>query len=176
MAGIRKVALFEPPLLADRARAAAVVSRFDAEMARGRIGHAMIVAMRGAEMGPGWFRALPVRLTASLVRMGMNREAKAPAGPYPTMGELGQTLHADLAIAATSSGPLTNLDTITAEVLLMGGSKSPAFLKSALNDLARAIPAAHRLELDGLDHAASWNADLGGHPEPVAAALRRFFA
>lgn len=32
------------------------------------------------------------------------------------------------------------------------------------------------LELEGLDHAATWNADVRGHPEPVARELRRFFA
>jgi hypothetical protein len=32
------------------------------------------------------------------------------------------------------------------------------------------------LELHGLDHAASWNADRGGNPAAVAEAMRPFFA
>jgi pimeloyl-ACP methyl ester carboxylesterase len=173
---IRKVAIFEPPLLPDRARAAAFLTQFDDEMARGKLGAAMITAMRGAEMGPASFRALPKWLTARLVMMGMAQEAKQPAGPYPTMRELAPTLHADFAIVAESSGRLDAYRSIRAGVLLMGGSKSPAYLKRALTDLTRVLPGAKRIELEGLDHAASWNSDVRGHPEPVAQALRRFFA
>lgn len=173
---IRKVALFEPPLLPEQARAAAFLRQFDAEMTRGRLGNALIVAMRASEMGPGWFRALPVWLTVPLVQMGMDREEKQAAGEYPTMRELAGTLHAEFAIIAASSGPLTHLGPISAEVLLMGGSKSPRYLRKALDDLASALPAARRIELEGLDHAAPWNTDRRGHPEPVAQELRQFFA
>jgi pimeloyl-ACP methyl ester carboxylesterase len=176
MPAIAKVGIYEPPLIPDRAGAAAFLARFDDEMARGRIGEAMITAMRGAEMGPGWFRALPKALTARLAMMGMAQEAKKPAGPYPTMRELSQTLHADFAIVAESSGRLDDYREIRANVLLMGGSKSPAFLKRALADLARVLPNAKRVELAGLDHAASWNRDVRGNPGPVADELRRFFA
>jgi pimeloyl-ACP methyl ester carboxylesterase len=176
MPAIAKVGIFEPPLIPDRSGAVAFLTQFDDEMARGRVGDAMITAMRGAEMGPGWFRALPKGLTARLAMLGMAQEAKKPAGPYPTMRELASTLHADLAIVAESSGRLDDYRSIRAEVLLMGGSKSPAFLKRALTDLARALPDAKRVELAGLDHAASWNGDVRGHPEPVADALRRFFS
>jgi hypothetical protein len=157
-------------------RAAAILGQFDDEMTRGRISNAMIVAMRGSEMGPGWFRALPTWLTARLVSTGMNREPKEPAGEYPTMRELAPTLHADFVVVTASSGPVDGLGTIPAEVLLMGGSRSPAFLKRALDDLARALPTARRIELEGMDHAASWNADRRGHPKPVARELRGFFA
>jgi hypothetical protein len=58
----------------------------------------------------------------------------------------------------------------------MGGSKSPAFLKRALRDLAGVLPPARRVDLAGLDHAASWTRDLRGNPGPVADELRRFFA
>jgi hypothetical protein len=175
MPAIAKVAIFEPPLVPDRARATAFLREFDHEMARGKIESAMVTAMRGAEMGPAFFRALPKALTARLVGMGMAQEAKQPAGPYPTMRELAPTLHADFAIVAESSGRLDDYRSIQAEVLLMGGSKSPVYLKRALADLARVLRAAKRIELEGLDHAASWNGDRGGQPEDVADALRRFF-
>jgi pimeloyl-ACP methyl ester carboxylesterase len=176
MTAIQKVAIFEPPLVPDRAQAAAVLERFGDEMARGKVAAAMITAMRGAEMGPAWFRALPKTLTAKLAGMGMAQEAKRPAGAYPTMRELAFTLHADFAVVAESSGRLDDYRSIRAQVLLMGGSKSPAYLKRALADLARVLPGARRVELEGLDHAASWNSDVRGHPERVAAELRRFFA
>jgi hypothetical protein len=106
----------------------------------------------------------------------MRKEAKAPAGEYPTMAEIAPTLHYDFAVVAAASGDLDQYRTVDAVTLLMGGSKSPTFLKRALDDLAGIIPGATRLTLDGVDHAASWNRDRGGNPEPVATELRRFFA
>jgi len=172
--GIRKIALFEPPLVQDRTAVTALLRRFDAEMAAGHVEKAMITAMRGAEMGPAWFRALPQRFTSKLVAMGMAAEAKKPTGPYPAMGTLAPTLHADFAVIAESSGRLDDHRSIEIPVLLMGGSKSQAYLKRSLDDLERTLPNASRVELPGLDHAASWNADLGGHPEAVAQELRAF--
>jgi pimeloyl-ACP methyl ester carboxylesterase len=173
--GIRKVGLYEPPLLPDRASAAVLLARFDQEMAEGRVAAAMITAMRGAEMGPAWFRALPQSLTARLVAMGMAQEAKKPAGPYPRMRALASTLHADFAVITESSGRLDDYRSIETPVLLLGGSRSQAYLKRALADLERTLPNATSVELDGLDHSASWNRDLGGRPEAVAAVLRTFF-
>jgi pimeloyl-ACP methyl ester carboxylesterase len=175
MPRIAKVGIFEPPLLPDRAAAQAFLMKFDNEMARGKVGEAMVTAMRGAEMGPSWFRALPKALTSRLVMLGMAQEAKKPTGPYPTMRELSSTLHAEFAIVAESSGRLDDYRSIRADVLLMGGSRSPAFLKRALHDLAGVLPAARRVELPGLDHAASWNRDVRGNPGPVADELRQFF-
>ena len=173
---IRKIAILEPPLIPDRALAVAILREFDDEMARGELARAMVTAMRGAEMGPAWFRALPKGLTARLVRMGMDREAKKPAGEYPTMRELGSVLHYDFAVVAESSGRLDDYRSITVDTALMAGSKSPAYLRRAIDDLARVMPGAKRVELVGSDHAASWNSDVRGHPEPVARELRRFFA
>jgi len=74
------------------------------------------------------------------------------------------------------SGKLESFRNVGAEVLLLGGSKSPAYLKAALDALEKVLPHVRRVEFPGLDHAASWNTDRGGKPEPVAQALRRFFA
>jgi hypothetical protein len=57
-------------------------------------------------------------------------------------------------------------------VLLLGGSKSPKYLKSALDALGAVVPHARRVELRGVDHLA---ADNVGKPQLVAAELRRFF-
>jgi hypothetical protein len=74
------------------------------------------------------------------------------------------------------SGRLGTFRAIQAEVLLLGGSKSPAYLKAARADLEKVLPDVRRVELPGVDHAASWNQDRGGKPEPVAHELRRFFS
>jgi hypothetical protein len=63
--------------------------------------------------------------------------------------------------------------------MLLGGSKSPAYLKQALDALEQAIPQVRRVEFPGLDHGGS--SDLGptnrsGDPQRVAQELLRFFA
>jgi hypothetical protein len=60
-------------------------------------------------------------------------------------------------------------------VLLLGGTRSPAYLRTALDALERVIPHAERHDFAGLDHSASGNADRRGKPALVAAELRRFF-
>src|SRR5438552_3835527 len=54
---IRRVAIYEPPLLIKDP--AALLKRFDAEMARGNTAAALVTAMRGTQMGPGIFNLLP---------------------------------------------------------------------------------------------------------------------
>jgi len=60
-----------------------------------------------------------------------------------------------------------------AQVLLLGGSKSPAYLKTSLQGLASVLPRVQRAELAGCDHLAP---DNSGHPEQVVRELRPFFA
>jgi len=60
---------------------------------------------------------------------------------------------------------------------LLGGSKSPGWLKSALEPLAKTIPHAQRIELPGLGHGGSSDEGMtnkGGNPKLVAQEIRRF--
>jgi hypothetical protein len=91
------------------------------------------------------------------------------------MKELAPTLHYDFQLVIQMSGKLERFRDVHAEVLLLGGSKSPSYLKVALNTLEHVLPHVTRIEFAGLGHAASWNTDRDGQPEPVAQALRRFF-
>jgi hypothetical protein len=108
--------------------------------------------------------------------MAMRQEGRQPASGYPTMRELAPTIHDDFAIVAASAGRLDDWRSIRANVLLMGGATSPAFLKRALDDLGRVLPGARRVELAGVGHEASWNADRRGAPATVAPSIRSFFA
>ena len=59
---------------------------------------------------------------------------------------------------------------ISAETLLLYGSKSPAYLRLAARTLAQTIPNAQGIELPGLDH----NAPDQNAPQTVADEMRRF--
>jgi pimeloyl-ACP methyl ester carboxylesterase len=173
---IINAAIYEPPLFLDGTMPAGILERYDREMAEGKVAAGMITGMKGAQMGPRLFSMLPKWLLVPLVNAAMNGEAKKGSGGYVSMRDLAPTLHYDFQLVADLSGKLDRYAAIRAEVLLMGGGTSPAYLKAALDELQRVLPWANRIEFPGLGHAASWNKDRGGNPLPVADALRSFFA
>jgi pimeloyl-ACP methyl ester carboxylesterase len=173
---LRRAAIFEPPLFGDGRVPADVLMRFDKQMADGNIAGALVAGMKGAKMGPPVFNVLPGKLLEPLTRLAMAREDKRGTNGYVPMRELAPTLHYDFELVAELSGSLDRYRAIAADVLLLGGSKSPAYLKRALDALGNVLPDAEHVELPGLGHAAPWNTDRGGQPIHVARELRRFFA
>lgn len=177
---IRKAAIYEPPLFMSSSEPTAFVTRFEQEMAQGKVAAALVTAMKGAQMGPPILGAMPRFLLESLTNMVMKSEDKKGSGEYLPMRELAPALQYDFQIVAEMSGKLENFRALSAEVLLLGGSKSPAYLKVALDALEQVLPQVKRVELPGLGHADAWNYDKqrnpDGKPEVVAQELCRFFA
>lgn len=173
---IHKVVIYEPPLFANSSTPTAILTRFDREMSQGKVAAALVTGMKGAQMGPPIFNAMPRWLSEPLTKMAMAQDDKNSEGGYVPMRALALTLHYDFQLVVEMSGKLENFRAVPAEVLLLGGGKSPVYLKAALDALEKVLPHVKRIEFAGLDHAASWNTDRGGRPEPVAQELRRFFA
>jgi pimeloyl-ACP methyl ester carboxylesterase len=178
---IQKAAIFEPPLLISGATSNALLRRYDEEIAQGKIAAAMVTGMKAARLGPPIFDLIPRWLLERLTQaMLVSDDKKARAGDV-TVRMLAPTLHYDFELVMETQGAVEEFRSIHAEVLLLGGSKSPAFLKAGLDALERVLPRAQRIELPGLAHSASGNpADpmtgRGADPERVAQELRRFFA
>jgi pimeloyl-ACP methyl ester carboxylesterase len=172
---IQKAAIFEPPLMVDGPAPSAWLTRFDREMAQGKVAAAMITGMKGAEMGPPMLNVIPRWLLERMTTMMMASEDKKAAGDDVTMRMLAPTLHYDFQLVVDMAGPLERFRAVHAEVLLLGGSKSPAYLTRAVDALEKALPDVERVEFPGLGHEASGNADRRGQPEQVARELRRFF-
>ena len=82
------------------------------------------------------------------------------------------TMHYDAQLVLETEGTLHTFASTPAEVLLLGGGKSPAYLKTSLDALASVLPRAQRAELAGCGHLAP---DNSGDPERVAHELRPFF-
>lgn len=173
---IRKLAIFEPPLFMNGAAPTALIARYEEEMSQGKVAAALITGMKAGQFGPPIFNAIPRWLLELLTNMMMKREDKKGSGSYVPMRELASTLHNDFQLVGEMSDKLQSFRAVPAEVLLLGGGKSPAYLKAALDALEKVLPHVKRIEFAGLDHAASWNTDRGGRPEPMAQELRRFFA
>jgi len=176
---IRKVAVYEPALLPADTTHTQWLERFDREMAAGRTSAAMITSMLGLELAPPAMRVMPRRLLEALTSMMLRSEDRKAAPGAVTMSGLAPTLHYEGTLLAEMAGTLDTFAAVKADVLLLGGSKGLRFLRPALDELARALPACRRVEFAGLDHggpADASKANPGGRPEVVAAELRPFFA
>jgi hypothetical protein len=107
-------------------------------------------------------------------------EDKGAAPGDVTMRMLAPTLHYDFELVLGSQGALDRFAAISADVLLLGGTTSPAHLQASVDALERVLPRAERIKLVGLGHSASGNAadpmtGRGADPGRVARELRRFF-
>jgi pimeloyl-ACP methyl ester carboxylesterase len=176
---IEKMALYEPALSINGSISMDFLARYDREIARGDVTAALVTGMLGAQMGPGFLNAMPRWLLKAMTSSGMKREEKQARPGEVTMRELAPTLHYDFALVAAASNDLERFRTINAEVLLLGGGKSPAYLKTALDTLEAILPHARRLTFPSLNHGGSsdpGSTNPGGRPELVAQALRAFFS
>ena len=171
---IQKLAVYEPAMFI-KGLPTGFVERYEREIAEGRIAAALITAMKAAEMGPPIMNYIPRWILERFVEMGMAQEEKKGAGDYPTMRQLAPTLRYDFRVVTEMNGKLDTFKGIHADMLLLGGSKSQTYLKTALDALEKALPRAKRVVLPGLDHSAAWNRDKGGQPDIVAQELKRFF-
>ncbi|HEY7021190.1 MAG TPA: alpha/beta hydrolase [Ktedonobacterales bacterium] len=176
---IQKVAVYEPALIVNHSISTAFLPRYDREIAEGNIPAALVTGMLGAQMGPSFMRVMPRWLLEAFTRQGMKQEDKTAREGDVTMRSLAPTLHYDFQLVAEMAEQVERFRALRVETLLLGGSKSPAYLKHALDALEQAIPQARRVEFPGLDHGGS--SDLGptnrsGDPQRVAQELLRFFA
>jgi pimeloyl-ACP methyl ester carboxylesterase len=177
---IQRVAIYEPALSVNGSTPLGWVKRYEREMAQGKVAAALITGMKGPQMGPPIFNLIPRWLLERFAARMLAREEKEGLGDYLPMRTLAPTLHHDAQLLNEMSVTLESYRALQAPVLLLGGSKSPAFQKVSLDALAKVLPHVTRAEFPGLGHAGPWNHDRqrnpGGKPELVAQALRRFFA
>lgn len=159
---IERLALYEPPLKHGDHDPVAWLPRFEKELSRGRRAAAFVTAAKGTGDLRYAPRAALIPLLGVAIRAGEGRR----------IGDLIPTMRLDAAVVEDAAGPLSTYATVTAETLLLGGDRSPAYLRGVLNGLEPVLPRVRRVTLTGVGHLA---ADDGGKPELVAAELRRFF-
>jgi pimeloyl-ACP methyl ester carboxylesterase len=180
---IHRAALYEPAMSVNGSVSTDFLDRFDKEIAAGQVTAALITAMKGAQMGPRIFNILPRWLLELIACMAMNREDKKARPGEVTTRMLAQTLHYDFQLIAEMSGQLiadanrssVPFENIRAEILLLGGSKSPAYLKLALDHLKKLLSPVKCLVIPGVGHGGSGNVNRGGKPGIVAEELVKFY-
>ncbi len=174
---IHKAALYEPPLDIDHSimMILSFMPRFDREIAEGKLAEATVTQLKdfGKYFGvPLWITGLPRFLLVMFFKLYYRNESKNVKGDDVSFTVLIPSFHYDYELVREMQGTLENFKTVPAEVLLIGGSKSPYFLKHTLDELNKVLPNVDRVELKGLGHAGSLDS---GKPERVAQELRKFF-
>ena len=122
-------------------------------------------ARRAALLVLGW----PLRKAAQRNQA----PGEAAGGDDVPLRALVPTMHYDAQLVLETEGTLHTFASTPAEVLLLGGGKSPAYLKTSLDALTSVLPRAQRIELADCGHLAP---DNSGEPARVAQELRPFFA
>ena len=165
-----KAALYEPPLAVGGWSPTFWADRYDEEIARGDLASAFVTAMKGTQSVP---RFVPRFALVPLMRRALSRADPSKVGTgevHPLT--LITTLHYDAQLVREMEGHLEECRRVSIPMLLLGGSKSPAYLRRSVDVLAGLLPRCTRVQLQGVGHIA---ADNSGKPELVARELRAFF-
>jgi pimeloyl-ACP methyl ester carboxylesterase len=172
VASLRRLALYEPPLSVGGSIPVWWLPRYEREIAQGKITHALVTVLKGLPVGPPLFVRLPRGILVPVLAF-MTRFVDKPDEDDVSIMALVPTMHYDMIVVHETADTMEDYRSVGADVLLLGGSKSPQFLMSSLNALELELPNVRRTTLEGLDHVSAAN---DGNPEVVAAELERFFA
>ncbi|BEL11385.1 alpha/beta hydrolase [Actinoplanes sichuanensis] len=159
---VERLALYEPPLKYGDHDPVAWLPRFEKELSRGHRAAAFVTVVKGT----GDLRYVPRAALIPFLGLVIR------AGEGKRIGEMIPTMRLDAAVVEDAAGPLDLYRAVTADTLLLGGDRSPAYLTGVLNGLEPVLPRVRRVTLTGVGHLA---ADDSGKPETVAAELRKFF-
>ena len=167
---IRKVAVYEPPLSRHGSISTSWIPRFDREVAQGKLASALVTFAKEDNLVPAF---VPRWLLVPLVALYLRRERRRVKPPDVPMEALIPLQRFDGQLVKEMDSSLESFAGMRADVLLMGGQKSPAFLREILDALQQTLPHAQRIEFRGVGHGAP--ADRAA-PERVGEELRAFFA
>lgn len=168
---IHKVAIYEPPLSQHGSISTSWIPKFDREIAEGKLASALITFIKADNLSP-----LPRWLLLPLLKWYLSRE-KQPLLPNDTsMKALIPTQRFDGLLVKEMDDSLENFAEVRAEVLLLGGAKSPAFLRDILDALNHTLPHVKRIKYPDFDHSApNQTRPNQKGPERIADDLRAFF-
>ncbi|WP_225032154.1 alpha/beta fold hydrolase [Paraburkholderia sp. XV] len=171
---VERAAVYEPPFYLG-GMATHLVARFNTQVERERLDDALATAMRIVGLGPRILQFVPHRLlrlvAASALRVDDRRSTS-----YASLRELIPAMRYDFNVVSGMNEHLHDLRAVSTPVLLIGGSRSPDYLKKALVALRATLPYCECIELAGADHSSPWNEDLNGKPKLLASVLVQFFA
>lgn len=171
---VEKAAVYEPPFYPDGISHGAV-RRLNDDIEQGTLDAALLDSLLAAGTAPAGLRALPWSLAVLAARAVIAVDARLPK-PHATFRELLPGVRYDFNVVSGRDGKIDSYTTLDKPMLLLSGTKSPAFLRASIRALQNLLPQAQHIELKGLSHSGPWNPSRGGQPDVVADALSTFFS
>lgn len=168
--GVKQLAVYEPPFYRDGIDQAGI-RRLGTEIERGQSGAALIDALVVAGTAPALIARAPRLVARALGRVVLAVQSRQ-RGPASSLRDLLPGVRYDFRAVAERDGHIQDHASIDCPVLLLSGTASPTFLRTAIRDLARILPDSRQVEFDGLGHDGPWNS---GGPAQISATLADFF-
>jgi pimeloyl-ACP methyl ester carboxylesterase len=166
-----KVAMYEPPLSLYGSVPTSWEPRYEREVAEGKLASALITVAKGLNISRE-VTIMPRWLLLPMIKRSLQREKQTLKLNDVSTEVLIPTQHFDQLLVKEMDGSLESFAGIRAEVLLLGGDKSPAFLHDALDALQETLPHVERVEYAGLGH----DGPDETAPERIGKELRGFFS
>lgn len=171
MPSLKRIGLYEPPFSVHGSTPAAWVSRYTKEVAQGHLASACVTGMKGLAI-VHIFTLIPRFILRPGLALVMMLQGKSKPDEV-TIRSLVPTWRYDMQIVDEMKDTLDQYTKLDAQVMLMGGTKSPAWLNVSLDALEKTLPNTKRVILPGLGHDGP---EDDGDPEVVAKELLTFFA
>lgn len=166
---IRKIALYEPPIPLQEDTFKKLDADYEGAMTAGNLGRAFAAILKGTG-DTSFFTKLPYFILTPVFNFLINKQVKREN--EIALRDLVPTFHHDRIVIQGSPQLLTDAKKLDADVLLLNGVNSKAFLKQPLDRLAQQVDA-KRIAFKNQAHLA---ADNSGDPLKVAEVLRSFFS
>ncbi|MFD1722938.1 alpha/beta fold hydrolase [Amnibacterium endophyticum] len=166
---IERAVVFEPPFY-DHGIDRAGIARLGQEIERGDLPSALLDALLTAGTAPAPLRRLP-RPIARLLTGALLALHVRTSGSATSLRDLLPGVRYDFHDVSQANEHPERYQDLEKPLLVISGTKSPAFLQHAARTLAARNPRAELVELPGLGHDGPWNS---GRPGPVAEATLRF--
>jgi pimeloyl-ACP methyl ester carboxylesterase len=167
---VRKLAVFEPPLSEHGSISSAWIGEFDRQVARGKPAAALAGFLEADHLVSAWW---PRPLLVGMLALYLRWEKRQVESPDASIESLIPLQRLDGLLVAEMDSSRRCMAGMTAEVLLLGGEKSPRLLREVLDALHSTLSRSQRIELPRMGHGGPSD---DGQPERVAQALRTFFA
>lgn len=171
---VSRAAVYEPPFYLDGISHDGI-RQLNVEIAQGKLATALVTALLVANTAPAVVRIVPKPVARVLARVVLYIDDCIPTS-YAKLRDLLPGIRYDFNVVGSMDGKMETFVSINKPMLLLSGTKSPAFLRQSIRKLQGILPQVQLIEFDGLGHSGSWNASRGGCPRVVAEALREFFA
>ena len=171
---VTRASVYEPPFYPDGISHDGI-RQLNAEIEQGDLASALVSALRVAGTAPAPIRVLP-KPVARLLAGAVLRLDDRNFGPYAKLRDLLPGIRYDFNVVGGMDGKMETFASTEKPMLLVSGTKSPAFLRQSIRNLEAMLPEARHVEFEGLGHSGPWNQSRGGRPGVVAAVLQEFFA